>query len=351
MYSSQTNVLLQRLKITQPIFQAPMAGGATTPELVAAVSNAGGLGALGAGYMSGEQIVSACAEIRSLTNKPFAVNLFSPDGMEINVDTEVAEYVLGSLAPHHRNLAIAKPILPEKFAPDFRQQIEAVISVAPALFSFAFGYVEKAFLQRLTDQGCLVFGTATCLSEAKLLADYGVDGVVVQSAEAGGHRGSFAVDFEDGMQPLAKLLPQVVAAVNLPVVASGGIMTGQDIKTVLAQGASVAQLGTAFLACPESGAAASYKQKLLATEADTTVITKAFSGRPARGLANKFTQLMANERVLPYPVHNALTGPMRAAAKSSGNVEYQSLWAGQNVAKIRALPVDILMKTLLDEMT
>jgi nitronate monooxygenase len=197
-----------------------------------------------------------------------------------------------------------------------------------------------------------IIGTATTAEEGRLLADAGVDAIVAQGSEAGAHRGTFAAPFEEAMVPTLQLVRQLRAVVTALVIASGGLMDGRDVASALAAGASAVALGTAFLACPESGASVAYKQAVLATHTDTTVVTRAFSGRPARGLRNEFiARLEGNPKaILPYPLQNALTRAMRTAAAQRGEAGFLSLWAGQGVARARAMPAGELVGCLVEEM-
>ena len=206
-------------------------------------------------------------------------------------------------------------------------------------------------MSRLKSRGIVILGTATTVEEARQLEQAGVDAVVAQGAEAGAHRGTFLDSFESSMIPTLDLVRATVGAVRIPVIATGGIMDGRDIVAALKAGASAAQLGTAFLPCPESGASEVYKRAILAAKQDTTVVTRAFSGRPARGLR----MLSSNrgretELILPYPLQNALTRPMRTAAAQQGIPDYLSLWAGQGVARARAMPAGDLVARLVREM-
>ncbi len=340
---------LQRLGIANPVIQAPMAGGPATPELVAAVSNAGGLGSLAAAYWSPREIAESIARTRALTSKPFNVNLFA-GGWDAGARGDPGP-MLALLSPIHADLGLPPPIVPAPGPDPFPAQLEAVLEARPRVFSFTFGIPPAAALERLAARGIATIGTATTLEEARLLERARVDGIVAQGAEAGAHRGTFAGSFEAAMVPTLVLVREIAEAVAVPVIASGGLMDGGDIAAALARGACAAQLGTAFLACPESGAAEAYKKAILAAAADTTVVTRVFSGRPARGLANEFVARLAEKEdaILPYPVQNALTRAMRGAAAKSGRAGFLSLWAGTGVARARALPAGELVRLLVEE--
>jgi nitronate monooxygenase len=323
------NPLLHRLGIEHPVIQAPMGGGPSTPELVAAVSNAGGLG--------------------SLTSKPFNVNLFAGGYENRPHDPKP---MLAMLAEVHRALGLPVPVLPELPPDPFPAQFEAVLAADPPIFSFTFGIPNADAMAKLKARQIVIIGTATTVDEADLLADAGVDAILAQGAEAGAHRGTFAGAFEAAMIPTFTLVPSIRNAVSLPVIASGGIMDGHEILQALRLGASAAALGTAFLACPESGASEAYKRAILSARKDTTVLTRAFSGRPARGLYNDFIAKMAGKEnmILPYPLQNILTRAMRTAAASRGDSGLLSLWAGAGVARARSLLAVVLVKRLVEEM-
>jgi nitronate monooxygenase len=347
------NPLLTQLGIANPIILAPLGGGPSTPELAAAVSNAGGLGSLGAAYLTPDQITDAIRQIKSLTSKPFNVNLFA-GGYEDSAGPDPAP-MLAALSEIHRALGLPAPTLP-KLPPDpFPAQLEAVLAAAPPIFSFTFGIPSPDALVRIKSCHILTIGTATTVAEAQSLADAGVDVIFAQGAEAGGHRGTFAGPFQSALIPTFDLVPAIHHAVSLPVIASGGIMDGREIMRALTIGASAVALGTAFLACPESGASPAYKQAVLdATKPrnDVTVITRAFSGRPARGLPNAFIAKFSGKetQILPYPLQNILTRQMRTAAAKQGQAGYLSLWAGTGVARTRQLPAATLVQQLLAEM-
>jgi nitronate monooxygenase len=347
--SVPSDTFLARLGIRHPVILAPMGGGPGTPELVAAVSNAGGLGSLGAAYLTPEQITDAARRIRALTDRPFNVNLFA-GGYETKRHVDPAP-MLAHLAAIHAALGLPAPSAPVATADPFPAQLDAVLAARPAVFSFTFGIPAPEAMARVRAHGMIVLGTATTVEEARMLAVAGVDGIVAQGAEAGAHRGTFEGRFEDAMMPTRDLVRGIVDRVQVPVIASGGIMDGAEIAASLALGAAAAQLGTAFLTCPESGASAAYKKAILDAHGDTTVITRAFSGRPARGLENAFITGLAGkeETILPYPIQNALTRPMRTAAGQRGDARYLSLWAGTGVARARPLPAGELVRTLMAE--
>jgi nitronate monooxygenase len=325
---------LQTLQVQHPILQAPLAGGGDTPELVAAVCNAGGLGFIGAAYLDPGQIREAARTVRAKTYRPFGINLFAPQPAPESRDSARA---IQHLAPYFAELGLPAPALPAKPHNNFAEQLTAALDSGAAVFSFTFGLIPPDALSALHARGFYVAGTATTVEEAALLEKSGVDAIIAQGAEAGGHRGTFTGEFERGMVGTISLLPQIVDMVKLPVIASGGIMDGRGIAAALALGASAIQLGTAFLTCHESGIPDCYKESILHAHEDQTRVTRAFSGRPARGIQNRFmTEMEADATaILPFPLQNALTRPLRSAAAKQGRSEFLSLWAGQGVRMAR----------------
>jgi nitronate monooxygenase len=344
------NALLRRLGIRHPIIQGPLGGGLSTPELVAAVSNAGGLGSLGAAYQKPDEITAAIRRIKSLTSRPFNVNLFA-GGYGTKPDPDPGP-MLDVLAEIHEALGLPAPVLPQIPPDPFEAQLEAVLDAGVPIFSFTFGIPGTDAMARIKARHITILGTATTVKEAQMLAEAGVDAIVAQGAEAGAHRGTFAGSFEESMIPTQDLVRGIQSQVPLPVIAAGGIMDGRDLASVLRSGASAAALGTAFLTCPESGAPEAHKQAVLAAGNDTTVITRAFSGRPARGLANTFIDKLKGREdiILSYPRQNILTRVMRTAAAKLGESGFLSLWAGRGVARARALPAEELVSRLMDEL-
>ena len=343
------NAFLSRLGIEHPILLAPMAGSGGTPELAAAVSNAGGQGAWGGAYANPDGIAAAIRRIRQLTSWPFNINLFVGGyDSDRKVDPQP---MLDIMRQAHARLGLPPPVLPPVPANPFDEQFAVVLEERPPVFSFTFGMPSSEQIAMLKKRGIAVSGTATTVDEARRLAQAGVDAIVAQGAKAGAHRGSFAAPFEDSMIPVATLVRDICASVALPVIASGGIMDGRDVAAAMKLGAAAVQLGTAFLPCPESGAHAVYKRALLEAKRDATVITRAYSGRPARGIANTFIAMVTgNEQaILPFRQQNDLTRPMRNAAGRLGDAGYISLWAGQGVARSRVMPAAELVRTLVDE--
>lgn len=342
-----TYSLLQRLDIALPIIQGPMTG-SDTPALAAAVSAAGGLGMLGCGMRSPAAMAEAAAAVRQQTNRPFGMNLFvqaTPTPDEATVQTAMER-----LAPLYAELGL-QPQRPTQWCEDFAAQFEALVALRPAVASFTFGILDTAQVARLHAAGCLVVGTATTVAEARAWAGVGADAVCASGTEAGGHRGTFLGDFTASQVGTLALVPQCVDAVNIPVIAAGGIMDGRGIAAAQALGAQAVQMGTAFLACPESGIGPAYRQALAEAQDTDTRLTRIFSGRPARGIVNAMMEALATEedRVPAYPVQNALTGALRRAAAAQGHASHLSLWAGQGVGASRALPAGELVAVLADE--
>lgn len=326
-----------------------MGGDPSTPELAAAVSNAGGLGSLAAAYSNPERIAKDIARIRELTPRPFAVNLFSPQAqLPLGGDTgAVAKF----LRPYHERLGLKPPELPQKPIENFDGQLEAVCKAAPPIVSFTFGLLPQKATERLKAQGAYLIGTATTVEEAKQLEQAGVDAIVAQGSEAGAHRGTFAVPAEEALIGTVALVPQIKDATRVPVIASGGIMDGRGIVAALALGASAVQMGTAFLTCKEAGTSPAYREALAKAREDQTTVTRAFSGRMARGLRNEFIEKWnaAGLTHLPYPWQNAFTQPMRRGAAAAKQAGLLSLWAGQGVRMLRERTAGQLMAELKAE--
>jgi len=343
--------LFAPLGIAHPIVQAPMAG-TSTPALAAAVCNAGALGSIAIGASSVAQARAAIRATRALTARPFNVNVFCHRPAQLDPAREAAwcRYLVPWFAEFGATPPSALQEIYKSFVVD-EAMLAMLIEERPAIVSFHFGLPPAAFISALKDAGITLLATATTLAEARLCVHAGVDAIVAQGYEAGGHRGVFdpAQDERLGTLTLTRTLVQNI---ECPVIAAGGIMDGAGIRAVCALGAAGAQLGTAFVACPESAADAAYRAALLAPDAHTAV-TAAISGRPARGLLNRFMREIdaAGAPALPdYPVTYDAGKALNAAAKACGESGFGAQWAGQGVALARALPAAELVAQLVDEM-
>jgi nitronate monooxygenase len=342
--------LMHRLGMEHPILLAPMAG-ASTPALVAAVSEAGGLGSLGAAMMSPEAIRSAIREIRTRTPRKFNVNLFTYRVPEREVEKAAA--MQARIAPYIRQLGGNPERLPALAPlPDMGEQIKTVLAERPDVFSFTFGMPDRETLSAFKQIGTFVIGTATTVAEAKMLSEAGVDAVVAQGSEAGGHRGTFAVTAEEGLVGTMALTPLIIDAVKIPVIAAGGIMDGRGIAAALMLGASAAALGTAFLVCPENDVVHPiYRQRLLEGDRSTTV-SRAYTGRFARWIKNRFVTEMADQpaAIPSYPHQIPLTAPLRQLAAERREPELFPMLAGQGFPLCREMPAGELVARLVREM-
>ncbi|MEC5209765.1 nitronate monooxygenase [Psychrobacter sp. PL15] len=331
--------LLTKLGMTYPIIQAPMAGGATTPELIAAVSNFGGLGSLGGGATAPHALNSQINRIKALTDRPFMVNLMVLSEHDASTfDTSIPDWLI----QYYQEQKIAAT-LPERPAHSFPEQLQVLYDNPVPVASFTFGIISAEQVARLQQLGTRVIGTVNHPLEAQQWAAVGADAVCVQGMEAGGHRGGWLPQSSADPLGLLTLISQTRASTEIPLIAAGGLMTGQDIKAVQSAGAQLAQLGTAFLTTDESGISATYKQALLdasdGTRSSETRLTRLFSGKQARGLVNNYLHDFANfdkeDELPPYPQLNAMTAFMRANAGKNADPEHLSLWAGQGVTLVR----------------
>lgn len=328
-----------------PLIQGPMAGGFTTAELVSEVSEHGGLGSIGAGYMSPDSLRLLIRAVKARTKKPFSVNLFIPTHPQID-PLQVARMKTW-LTPYYRELGLSD--VPElNFDPTlFEKQWDVVVQERVPAFSFTFGTLSPEQMATLKSQDVYVMGTATTLAEALVLQEQGCDAVVAQGAEAGGHRGSFIGDsFE--MIPVEELVSVLSSILKIPVIAAGGIYSRSGFERMMKAGASAIQVGTAFLVCHESGASKEYKQALLSASPEQSEMIKVFTGRWARGLTNRFAQEMKiHEQETPdYPLQHWLTTPLRRRAQELGQTDFQSLWAGQGLGALEACSVQEFMKKM-----
>lgn len=321
--------LFQKLGLKHPLIVAPMAGGPSSVELVAAASAAGALGAMGGAYSSAAAIEAFADQVRQRTDKPFAINLFIPHSIP-EVPADQLERATEATAPYRAELQLPAPQLSTPYEENFDVQFEAVLRIKPACFSFVFGLLTAEHIRESKKTGIPLIGTATTLDEARALEDSGVDAITLQGFEAGGHRGIFDAHAADPEIGLHDLLAQSVAKIRVPLIAAGGIMTAGDVRAALQAGAQAVQMGTAFLACAEAGTSAPYRAKLLATLDRRTRTTRAFSGRFARGLENRFMDEMEGKgsAILPFPAQNKFTRDIRGASTAKGSADFLSLWAG-----------------------
>ncbi|ORX38074.1 2-nitropropane dioxygenase, NPD [Kockovaella imperatae] len=343
--------MLSRLGILHPIIQAPMAG-VSTPAMAAAVSNTGGLGSIGVGAMNHEQTRTAIREIKRLTDKPFNVNVFTNKPPQKD---PIRESVwIDILRPHFAGANTHFPGPLEVIYKDFDhdpEKLQAILDEGVRILSFHFGLPSPEIIHRLKRRGIILMASVTCLSEAKLAEDAGVDILIAQGYEAGGHRGIFDLQAEDQRLSTLVLTSLLTRSTKLPVVAAGGIMDGQGIAAVMALGAEAAQLGTAYLLCPESAADDSYR---VAIEIITsTRMTTFVSGRPARSLTTKFTRMEEeNPQIRPpdYPLTYHAGKALYTSAKAADDPGFGAFWAGQGVQSCRSLPARDVTTKLVEEL-
>jgi nitronate monooxygenase len=317
--------MLSTLRI--PVIAAPMAGGPSTPELVAAVTSAGGFGFLAAGYLATGDLAKQIAATRELTTEPFGVNVFVP-GSESTADLGAYRDLMAAEAHRYGT----EPGEPAWNDDEYPAKIDLLVAERVPVVSFTFGLPRAADVTRLHEVGSQVVVTVTTSEEARQAERAGADALCVQGFEAGGHRGVFTDDpgSPTGGEPYGLLaaLRLVASAVSLPLVAAGGIVHGRDVAAVLAGGAVAAQCGTAFLRSPEAGTPPT-QRTALADGGRSTTVTRAFSGRPARGLVNRFITEHSGQAPAAYPQLHGITRPIRGAAGRAGDPEAMSLWAGQ----------------------
>src|SRR3954468_16674134 len=332
-------------QLPAPIVLAPLAGGPSTPRLVAEGSGAGAFGFLAAGYLTPQRLAERLAELRSLTVRPFGVNVFSrpsgPAGPATYADyvDEIRQWAAA------RGLPVGEP----RFYDDhFAGKLDLLTDDPVAVVSFTFGMPDADAVGRLHVAGSEVWVTVTSPEEASIAVDGDSDVLVVQGSEAGGHRGSFEDDETAPTQSLATLL-ELLSGATRPLVAAGGIVSGEGIAAALAAGARAAQLGTAFLLCPEAGTSEPHRQALRSGSAPTR-LTRAFTGRTARGIENQFMLEHDGPAVVAYPEIHELTQPFRQAARLAGDGSVINLWAGEAYPLVRELPAAELVRVLAAEL-
>ena len=311
----KNNRISKLLGIRHPIIQAPMAG-CSTPELAIEVSNAGGMGSLAAAMLSTDNLKMQCQLIRKKTNRSFNV----PEAVD----------------------------LPPPFG---ERHLKIILEENPGVISFHFGLPNQDLVTAIKEAGNIIISSATCVSEAVDLEYRGVDAIVAQGFDAGGHRGTYQGSPETGQIGTMSLIPQIADAINVPIIAAGGIGDGRGIAAAFSLGADGVQMGTAFLRCPETSLNQSYSDALASSKDNSTCITYGFSGRPARAIKNEFTKLMSeSKKKLPeFPIPSKLTGKLRAASAKAKTPKYMALWSGQAGSLSTNLPAKQLIKKLIME--
>jgi len=344
----------EKLGINYPIVQGPL-GGLSSQKLTAAVSNFGGLGSFGALNLSPEEIKNVISQVRSLTSKPFAVNLWvsmEDDGTRTSDEaafnrslTPLASYFAELNAPHPEY----KPYSPIKFEDQARILLDEKVPV----FSFIFGIPPKEILDECRAKGIVMIGTATTPDEAVALQNAGVDVIVGSGFEAGGHRGSFLRAAEDSVTGTFSLVPRIVDVVDVPVIAAGGIADARGVIAAFALGAEAVQMGTAFLTCEESGASRIHREALMQRMAEYTGLTKAFTGRLARGINNRLMSELNQKgaEILPYPLQRVLVRNLSIAAAAAGRADLLPLWAGQSANLSSCTDVSVFLNSLVEEVS
>ncbi|MBQ0831924.1 nitronate monooxygenase family protein [Marinobacter sp.] len=344
--------LLKQLGIKHPVIQAPMAGVAT-PQLAAAVTNAGGLGSLGLGASSADQAREMIEQTQALTAGPFNVNVFCHQPALRNAGSEAAW--LDHLAPLFAEAGIAPPSSLKEIYTSFiedKKTQEVLLELKPTVVSFHFGLPAAEYLAALKEAGIYTMATATCSAEAAEIEAAGIDAIVAQGIEAGGHRGIFNTDATDECLSTAVLVRLLARQTTLPIIAAGGIMDGFAMKAALELGAAAVQFGTAFVLCPESSANNAYREALKSGRSAQTRLTKVLSGRPARGIVNRLITFGEEKNSPPtagYPVTYDATKRLNAAASKLGNHEFAAQWAGQGAPLARELPAADLVALIMEE--
>ena len=348
------NRLTAKLGIAYPIIQGPL-GGLSSQKLTAAVSNFGGLGSFGALGLAPEAIRDVIGEIRSLTSKPFAMNLwFSMEDEGARTSDEKAfNRSLAPLAGHIAALGAPRPEYKPYSWMRFEDQARVLLDEKVPVFSFIFGIPPKQILDECQAKHIVTIGTATTPDEAAALQKAGVDAIVASGFEAGGHRGSFLRAAEDSLTGTLSLVPQIADLVNVPVIAAGGIADARGVIAALALGAEAVQMGTAFLACEESGARQLHRQALREKKAGRTALTKGFTGRLARGIHNRMLEELNRPEVeiLPYPLQRELVRSLVVPAEAAGRSDLLPLWAGQSASLSTCTDVSAFLKSLVEDVS
>lgn len=337
------------LGVEHPVVQAPMAG-ASTPAMAIAVSNAGGLGSLGCASMTAEQLRAAAIEVAAGTRGPVNFNFFVHEEPALAQHDPAAMYA--ALAPFYAEYGLGEPATPKAGAPAFDDaMLEVLLACKPKVASFHFGLPKSHAIAALKQAGVKLIGNATSVAEAQALEAGGMDAIVAQGAEAGGHRGAFLGPAHENDMGTMALVPLVVDAVNIPVIAAGGIFDGRGVAAALMLGASGAQVGSAFLRSPECMVSPLHKQALAEAPDNETKLTRLFTGRAARSIRNRLVrELAAHEHdAAPFPAQRAVIAPLSKAAADHGSADFMQLWSGQAGLRSQALPSAQIYKRICDE--
>src|SRR5437016_3558317 len=348
------NRLTAKLGIDYPVIQGPL-GGLSSQKLTAAVSNFGGLGSFGAHGLAPEAIKDVVGEIRSLTSKPFAMNLWvsmEDEGARTS-DENAFNRSLASLTTHLAALGAPHPTFKPYSPARFEDQARVLLDANVPAFSFIYGVPPREILEECRTKSIVTIGTATTPDEAAVLQDAGVNAIVASGFEAGGHRGSFLRSAEDSLMGTFSLVPQIVDVVDVPVIAAGGIGNARGVIAALALGADAVQLGTAFLACEESGAGPLHREALRGRKAGHTALTKGFTGRLARGIHNRLIEELnkPGTEILPYPLQRGLVRSLSTAAEAAGRPDLLPLWAGQSASLSPGTDTSAFLRSLVEEVS
>ncbi|NUY80503.1 nitronate monooxygenase [Flavobacterium sp. MAH-1] len=345
-----SNKITQLLGIEYPILQGPMGGGFSTAALLAAVSNAGGLGSYGAYTITPNEILAAAEEIKSVTSKPYNINLWVKDVDDSLKDfpQQKIEKIKQLFKPYFDELGIELPELSANIPSKFEDQVEVLFRIKPAAFSFVFGIPSKEILDEARRLGIKTIGAATTLDEALALEEAKVDAIVAAGFEAGGHRPSFLKPAQDSFTGLFTLIQQLKAKTSTPIIAAGGITDATGMKAAFALGADAVQLGTALLATEESGATPLHRKMLFSQQHNSTTVTKSLTGRMGRMISNRISDDIKFEtEVLPFPLQTKLIAPLKVAALAQGREDMVSFWSGQNTVALRHHKAADLMQELI----
>jgi nitronate monooxygenase len=343
------------LGIKYPVLQGPFGGNLSSVALVATVSNAGGLGGFGAYSLSPQEIAAVDEQIRAATDKPYNINLWvnDTDAVDGTVSDEQFQQTQDIFRPYFDELGIAMPDKPAPFRSRFENQVDMILHRKPPVFSFMFGIPSADILAQCHRLGIVTVGAATTLDEAIALEAAGVDVIIASGFEGGGHRPSFLAAAETSTMGTFVLLQLIREKVKIPVIAAGGIATGKGIAAALALGADAVQIGTAFLACDESNATAQHRDMLFSDAARYTTLTRAFTGRLGRGIANRITGELAAEskKFLPFPLQTTFMSHLRKAALEKEQSDMIYFWGGQIAPILKHRKAAELMKSLVEETT